>query len=126
MYVLHTFGPALAAITMTRIIAGKAGLHELRQRIRQWRTPWHWYLFILVGIPALVLLGIIIQPGVLARFHDLAPLILVSYPIYFIATFFGGGPLGEEVGWRGFALPRMQPRYGPLSGTLIMGALWTF
>ena len=124
-YILHTFGPALAAITMTGIIAGKAGLHELRRRIRQWRAPWQWYLFILLGIPALLLLGIVLQPGALAGFHDLSPILLASYPFAFVATFFGGGPLGEEVGWRGFALPRMQLRFGPLWGTLLLGFLWS-
>lgn len=125
MYILHTFGPSLAAIIMTSVIAGKAGLHELRQRVRQWRAPWYWYLFLLVGIPALILLGIIVQPGALAGFHDLTPLILMRYPILFVATFFGGGPLGEEVGWRGFALPRMQLRYGPFWGTMLLGILWS-
>ena len=124
-YTLHTFGPALAAIAMTAILAGKAGLHELRRRIRQWRAPWKWYLFILLGIPALLLIGIILQPGARAGFHDLTPLLLVSYPFAFIATFFGGGPLGEEIGWRGFALPRMQKQYGPLWGTLLLGILWS-
>lgn len=124
-YVVHTFGPTLAAIVMTAIISGKAGLNELRQRVRQWRAPWQWYLFILVGIPALILLGILVQPGALAGFHDLTLLLLVSYPFYYVATFFGGGPLGEEVGWRGFALPRMQVRYGPLWGTLLLGILWS-
>jgi len=124
-YIFHTFGPALAAIVMTAIIAGQTGLHELRQRVRQWRAPGNWYLFMLAGIPALILLGIIVQPGGLASFHNLTPLILVSYPFYLVATFFGGGPLGEEVGWRGFALPRMQPRYGPLWGTIFLGILWS-
>ena len=124
-YIFHTFGPTLAAIIMTAVIAGRSGLHELRQRIRQWRAPWQWYLFILLGIPALVLLGIVVQPGALAGFHDLTPLLLVSYPILYVVTFFGGGPLGEEIGWRGFALPRMQANYGPLWGTLSLGILWT-
>jgi membrane protease YdiL (CAAX protease family) len=124
-YILHTFGPALAAIAMTAAIAGKTGLHELRQRIRQWRAPWQWYLFILAGIPVLILLGIIAQPGALAGFYDLSSLLLISYPFAFIATFFGGGPLGEEIGWRGFALPRMQKQYGPLWGTLLLGFLWS-
>ncbi|MFN2150699.1 MAG: CPBP family intramembrane glutamic endopeptidase, partial [Anaerolineales bacterium] len=83
------------------------------------------YLFILLGIPTLILLGIVIQSGGLAVFHDLSPLLLVSYPFYFVATFFGGGPFGEEVGWRGFALPRMQRRFGPLWGTLLLGILWS-
>lgn len=125
LYILHTFGPTLAAIIMTAIIAGKDGVQELRRSIRQWRVPWPWYLFILLGIPVMVFLGIIVQPGALAGFHDLTPLLLVGYPFYFVATFFGGGPLGEEVGWRGFALPRMQKRYGALWGTLLLGVLWS-
>ena len=126
VFALHTFGPTLAAIIMTSVIEGREGLHRLRQRIRQRIAGWQWYLFILVGIPALLLLGIIIQPGTLASFQGLTPVILVSYPVYYFAVFFGGGPLGEEIGWRGYALPRMQPRYGPLWGTLLLGVLWCF
>src|ERR1043165_5584782 len=70
-YILHTFGPAFAAIIVTAVIAGKSGSHELRMRIRQRKTSWQWYLFILVVIPMLVLLGIVIQPGAVAGFHDL-------------------------------------------------------
>lgn len=122
----HTFGPTLAAIIMTSITEGKAGLLRLRSRIAQWRAGWQWYLFILVAIPALVLLGIIVQPGTLASFQGLTPVLLVSYPVAFVAVLIAGGPLGEEIGWRGFALPRMQPRYGPLWGTLLLGVLWGF
>jgi membrane protease YdiL (CAAX protease family) len=118
-------GPTLAAIIMTGITEGKEGLLRLRQRLQQWRAGWQWYLFILLGLPALLLLGIIIQPGALASFQGLRPVLLVSYPLTFVAAFFGvGAP--EEIGWRGFALPRMQPRYGPLWGTLLLGVLWTF
>ncbi len=126
IFALHTFGPTFAAIIMTSVTEGREGLHRLRQRIKQRSASWQWYLFILLGIPALLLLGIIIQPGALASFQGLTSAILVSYPVYFFAVFFGGGPLGEEIGWRGFALPRMQPRYGPLWGTLLLGVLWAF
>jgi membrane protease YdiL (CAAX protease family) len=118
-------GPTLAAFIMTGITEGKAGVRRLRNRIEQWRAGWQWYLFILLGLPALLLLGIIIQPGALASFQGLRPVLLVSYPLTFVAAFFGvGAP--EEIGWRGFALPRMQPRYGPLWGTLLLGVLWCF
>ena len=123
-YILHTFGPAFATIIVTAIIAGKPGLQDLRQRIRQRKASGQWYLFILMGIPVLVLLGIVIQPGALTHFHDLTPGVLVIYPLLYVITFFGGGPLGEEIGWRGFALPRMQQRNGPLWGTLFLGVLW--
>jgi membrane protease YdiL (CAAX protease family) len=125
-HVVHTYGPAVAAIIMIRMTEGKAGLIRLRSRIRQWRAGWHWYLFVLVGIPALVVLGIIVQPGALASFQGVTPTLLVSYPLTFLVIIFGGGPLGEEPGWRGFALPRMQPRYGPLRGSLILGIFWCF
>jgi membrane protease YdiL (CAAX protease family) len=125
-FVIHTFGPALAAIIITGIVEGRTGLLSLQQRIRQWRAGWRWYLFILMGIPALIMLGIIIQPGAFASFQGLTPLLLVKYPLAFIVVWFGGGPLGEEIGWRGFALPRMQPRYGPLRGTLLLDVLWCF
>ena len=118
-------GPTLAAIIMTSITEGKAGLLRLRHPLKQWRAGWQWYLFILVGIPVLLLLGIILQPGMLASFKGLTPVILVSYPVYFFVVFFGVA-LPEEIGWRGFALPRMQPRYGPLWGTLLLGVLWGF
>ena len=125
--ILFTFGPAVAAIIMTGIVEGKAGTLRLRQRIRQGRAGWRWYLFILAGIPALLMLGIVIQPGALAGFTGFSPVrLLVTYLINFVIIWFGGGPLGEEIGWRGFALPRMQPRYGPLWGTLLLGILWCF
>ena len=58
-------------------------------------------------------------------FKVLRPVLLVSYPVTFVVVFFGVA-LPEEIGWRGFALPRMQPRYGPLWGTLLLGVLWGF
>jgi membrane protease YdiL (CAAX protease family) len=126
LYILKPFvGPTLAAIILTRITEGKEGLLRLRQRLGQRRAGWQWYLLILVAIPALILLGIIIQPGTLASFQGLTPRLLVTYPLYFVIVFFGVA-LPEEIGWRGFALPRMQPRYGPLWGTLLLGVLWSF
>jgi membrane protease YdiL (CAAX protease family) len=123
-YILHVFGPAVAAIIMIRITSGQAGLHELRQSIRQLRAPRKWYLFVLLGIPALVMAGIILQPGALESYTGLTTSMVAGYPFYLVATFFGVG-LGEEPGWRGFALPRIQKQYGPLWGTLLLGFLWS-
>lgn len=126
-FVLNPFvGPALAAYIMIRITEGKAGVLRLRHRIVQWRVSLPWYAQILLGVPALVLLGILVLPGALTSFDGLPPAFLISYALGFVVIAFLGGPLGEEIGWRGFALPRMQPRYGPLGGTLLLGALWVF
>jgi len=126
LYIIKPFaGPTLAGIIMTGITEGKAGLRGLWRRLGHGRAGWQWYLLILLAIPALILLGIVIQPGMLASFQGLTPRLLVTYPLYFAIVFFGVA-LPEEIGWRGFALPRMQPRYGPLWGTLLLGILWCF
>jgi len=124
-FILKSYGPFLAAYLMLRVTEGKEGVLRLRRSIRQARAGWGWYLFVFLGIPALILLGIILQPGTLASFQGLKPALLVSYLITYVLVFFGGGPLGEEPGWRGFALPRLQSRLGPLQGTLLLGVLWT-
>ncbi len=118
-------GPALAGILMTGLIGGRPAVRRLRQRCRQWRAGWQWYLFILVGVPALLLLGILLLPGAIANFQGLPSNFLVNYVVTFVLVFFGTG-LPEEIGWRGFALPRMQPRYGPLRSTLLLGVAWAF
>lgn len=126
-FVLNPFiGPTLSAYIMIRITEGKDGWHNLRNRFRRFKAGWHWYGLILLGIPLMMLLGIIIFPGTLASFQGFPPAFLITYIISFVVIFFGGGPLGEEIGWRGFALPRMQARYGALRATMLLGILWTF
>jgi membrane protease YdiL (CAAX protease family) len=126
-FVLNPFtGPTLAAFIMVRITEGKAGWQAMRRRIRQAHAGWKCYLFILVGVPAVILLGILALPGAAASFTGVTPAFFARYPFLFVLVFFGGGPLGEEIGWRGFALPRLQARYGALRASLILGVLWTF
>lgn len=124
-FVLNPFvGPAGAALVMTTLLEGEAGLHDLRRRLRLRRAPKWLYATILLGIPALLLIGIVLQPRSFTSFSGLTASVLVSYPFLFVAVLFGGGPLGEEIGWRGFALPRLQTRFGPLRASLLLGVLW--
>ena len=125
-FVLATFGPFVAGIVMTYLTEGGSGLSRLRSRVGQWRVGWHWLLFIFAGIPALVMIGIVIQPGAFVGFLGVSPILLVSYPLTYVAVWFGGGGLNEEVGWRGFALPHMQPRYGPLLTAFYLGLVHCF
>jgi membrane protease YdiL (CAAX protease family) len=118
-------GPALAGIIMIRITGGKPGLSALKARIRQWRVDWLWYLFILLAIPALVLLGLILLPDKFTHYQGFSPRLLMSFPVYFAGIFFATG-LPEEIGWRGFAFPRLQKRFGPLKSSLLLGTLWAF
>jgi len=116
-------GPFLAGFVVTGLTEGPAGIRRLIRRIVLWRVGLWWYLFALVGIPLITVLGAVVLPGVLGSFRAPAPSWVLTYSISFVIAFFIGGPLGEEPGWRGFALPRLQERYGPLAGTLILGPL---
>ena len=116
-------GPTLSAFLMTTLIEGKAGVFRLLKRYILWRVPWRWYLVALLMMPALFLLSMLILPGALTTFQAPTAAFGLSYLGVYLNIFFLGGPLGEEPGWRGFALPRLQQRSGPLLGTLILGVL---
>jgi len=105
------------------VTEGKAGVLRLLKRYVLWRAGILWYVFVLLGIPVLVLLGFFILPGAVAAFHAPAPSFVLNYLELFALVFFAVA-LFEEPGWRGFALPRLQQRPGPLVGTLVLGLLW--
>jgi membrane protease YdiL (CAAX protease family) len=117
-------GPALSGFIMTGVTEGRVGIRRLLRRIVLWRVGLRWYLLALVGVPVVMALGTLIVPGEVAALLALVPGYLLLYLLSFVLTAILGGPLLEEPGWRGFALPRLQPLHGPFVGTLILGLLW--
>src|ERR671911_2485641 len=117
-------GPFLAAFVMTGAIEGREGVRRLLRRFVLWRVGLRWYLFVFVGIPVIALLSVVVIPGVLESFAGLSALAPMSVLGIYVYVLFLGGALGEEPGWRGFALPRLQSLHGPLVGSLILGPLW--
>ena len=84
-----------------------------------------WWLIVLFGVLiALTLVAtVVVGAEVLSAFIGNIGLVLVTYLIALVVGVILG-PLWEEPGWRGFALPRLQERHGPLLGTVILGVLW--
>jgi membrane protease YdiL (CAAX protease family) len=118
-------GPILSGFVMTAVTEGRAGIRRWLRRIVLWRVGLRWYLFALIGLPlAMVLATIIVRPGALESFQTLAPLSVLPYLGAFVFMVLIGGPLFEEPGWSGFALPRLQRVHSPLVGGLILGSLW--
>jgi membrane protease YdiL (CAAX protease family) len=119
-----TMGPTVAALVMTAVTEGRAGIRRLLARLVLWNVPFVWYLFIFFGIPLVFTLGTVFLPGAAASFDHLSATTWLSYLWKFPLVLAVGGPLFEEPGWRGFALARLQAKWGPLAGALILGLLW--
>ena len=117
-------GPVLSGFFITTVTEGRAGVGDLLRRIVLWRVGLRWYLFALLAIPVVMVLGTIIRPGALAAFDISAQPFTLAYLSAFISMVLIGGPLFEEPGWTGFAQPRLQRLHGPLVGGLILGSLW--
>lgn len=114
-------GPICAALLITSLTEGRHGLRNWRARMTKLRVGWQWYVLVLVSVPAALTLATVgmtdtepVLPGVMV-FAMYLPGLLVQM----ITT-----GLAEEPGWREFAMPRMQNRYGPLVATLVVGVLW--
>jgi membrane protease YdiL (CAAX protease family) len=114
---LGLFGPALAAIIVTAVTDGRPGVRALLGRAVGWRVPVPWYV-VALGLPAaLALLAASLSawfgPAVLA-FGRLSVLDFVLVILV----------LGEELGWRGYALPGLLQRFSPLVASLTLGVIW--
>jgi len=119
-------GPSIAGILMNYLVDGRVGLRNLKLRLLQWRIEPRWYAIALLTGPllvALVLLGLSLfsqgfMPGIAATKDKLA------FVFFGIAWGLIGGGLLEELGWTGFAVPRLRLNYNILVTGLIVGVLW--
>ena len=116
-------GPLLAAYLVTFVTSGTNGMRILSSRYVQWRVGILWYVVALFGYFLVWLAGYSVWLNGAPLFALVAKprLIFGSYLALFALLLTLA--FGEETGWRGFALPRLQERYGPLPGTLILGSL---
>jgi len=117
-------GPSVAGLLMISLVSGRAGLREVLARLLNWRVGWRWYAVALLTAPflmmavslALSLLSPEFLPAVFMT-SDKAPLLSGLAAGLIVGVF-------EELGWTGFAIPRMRRRYGVLSTGLLVGVLW--
>ncbi len=118
-------GPPVAGLVLTGLVSGRAGYAEILARLLRWRVGLRWYAIALLTAPllgtavllALSLISPAYLPGILTA-SDKASLLLPA-----VAAGLLGG-FGEELGWTGFAIPRLRLRHGVLATGLFVGALW--
>jgi uncharacterized protein len=122
--ILGSWMPNVAAVTVTGVLAGREGIRQLLGKFFSYRIAVRWYLVALCPFPlAFVAAGLYRLAGGAAPGN-----------MGLSAGFWAGliilnllqGATGEEAGWRGFALPRLQKAHGPVKASLILGLLWNF
>ena len=89
-------GPFLSAFIMTGITEGRLGMSGLLCQLAQWRVSLKWYLFALIGLPAIMVLSVIFLPGALASFQGLAGLAPLPMLGLFVHIFFLGRTTGRR------------------------------
>jgi CAAX protease family protein len=121
LHYIAAFGPSIAGFIMAASVEGRAGVRRLLARALPTRSGVPWYVAVLVGFPAVNLLTAwLLDPAFVARLPSWDRLLYL--PLLTLVT--DTGPLGEEFGWRGFALPRLLGRWRPLTAALILGVIW--
>jgi membrane protease YdiL (CAAX protease family) len=116
-------GPTLAAVIVIWVIKGKNGPSELFSPLFKWRVSWGWFAFVFLFWFAVAALALGFGSLLGQKFPDIGGF---SWPLIFpILITMLLSNVWEEIGWRGFALPRLQERYPDLNIVILMGILWS-
>ena len=123
-----TWIPAIAALLAAALTGGRGALRELGSRLVRWRVGWQWYVVVILG-PAVFSLAV---AGIYALFGgswaEAAPPAILAGPLLLLPLFLAiltlTDGLGEELAWRGFALPRLLTRYNALVASVVLGVIW--
>lgn len=119
LYYLAVAAPTISATLLALAQARWTGLRDLYARLFRWRFGFQWYLLILVVFPGVGWLATQITGA-----SPLKPVGNFNEFLWLMFYVFSTGPLCEELGWRGYALPRLLKRFTPLTASLILGGIW--
>ena len=122
--VLRSYGPAVAGVAAAWFIGGREGVASLGRRLTRWRIPPGLAAFALAGPLAFMAVAV----GVAGVLHPQAMAVGQVNPVRLLGILlvlpFVDGPVGEEIGWRGFLLPALSRRYDAILTSLIVGVVW--
>jgi membrane protease YdiL (CAAX protease family) len=124
-FVVAAAGPSLTGLILSYIIGGSRAVKSLLAKgiVRRVELKWYATVLLLPIVLALGSLGLYVMLG-----HPWPPFAMFSkgylLPLAFVQVLLLGGPLEEELGWRGFVLPHLQARFTALGASLIVGVMW--
>lgn len=131
------WGPTFAAVILTLKSKGKTGLKKLLGKLLIWKVPLKYYLFAIFGILGVGLVSVsiyglmsgqwpnvnLVLNGMGLENGDLG-LAFLLLPVFYLINTLVGGPIAEELGWRGYAQEILQKKYSPNLTGLIIGFMW--
>jgi membrane protease YdiL (CAAX protease family) len=124
LYILSANVVSVVAIVLTAMVLGRGALRKLLGRLLIWRVNPLWYLGVVLG-PAALVGGVVALNALLGRpALSLGIPSLLGLVIMLAFMIVPGSALGEEIGWRGYALPRLQTRMSALSASLLLAPIW--
>lgn len=121
VFLLGAFAPAIIALPLASS-SGKGGAISLIRRIGEWQVGVRWYVFAMVYMAVIKLLVTLITrafTGAWPRFGETRPVLMIVAIVF--STW---AQAGEEIGWRGFALPRLTHKLGLVGASLVVGVIW--
>lgn len=122
LFLLGTITPSLVALSLTARADGRAGTLALLRRLVEWPTASRWFAFAVGYMAAIKLAAAILSrlaTGVWPPFGQQAWYIMVAAIVFSTPV-----QAGEEIGWRGYALPRLAGRFGLARASLALGVIW--
>lgn len=122
VFLLGVFTPGIVAIALTIKNHGEHGAREILCRVVNIHVGWRWYLFAIGYVPAVKLLAAAMHrvlTGAWPRFGE-TPIVLML-AVLLVSTWVQAG---EEIGWRGYALPRMSKGLGVGPASILLGMIW--
>lgn len=124
LFLLGTVAPSIVAVALTSASEGRNGVRVLLRRLVQWRVGGRWYLFAITFMAAIKLAAALLHRAVTGewpRFGHEAWYVMLAATFVSTAVM---GQAGEEIGWRGFALPRLGARLGLGRASILLGIIW--
>jgi uncharacterized protein len=124
---LWTWMPAVSALLAAALTGGREAVVDLLRRLVRWRVDWWWYPLVILGPAAFsaVVAGLYVLAG--GSWQQAAPeafrLSIPALALLLVVLIMTDG-LGEELAWRGFALPRLLQRWPEVTASLILGLVW--